>query len=109
MDIKVKFIGIVTEDTSATGGNGGAITGGNVYSIGVNPGDKPTPRSSGDLVISPISTEPKNDAAPGGISTKRKKHKIERPRENNKAKQPKRIMNWDSYIRTKMNNITYLN
>ena len=110
MYIKVKCLGLITEDVSTTGGNGGAITGGNVYSIGVNPGDKPTPRSSGDLVLSPIVTSPDNDDAPGGIPVKKHKHKQKhKDIKDNKAKQPKRIMNWDSYIRTKINNITYIN
>lgn len=167
MYISVKFIKLV-EDTSATGGNGGSITGGEVYGMGTDiTQSRQGPSSTGDLIESPVSTSSKKDTGIYGIPVrKKKKRKIKRFKrieENNsvgiyhpgskygdiippnpgmssdvtlmpintepsndvgeycttsepvdtsvddKKEEEKKVMNWDSFIRTKMNNITYLN
>lgn len=97
------------ESVSATGGNDGALTGGDVYSIGVNMGTKPTPRSTGDLVLSPVSTEPNNSSGAYGIPTKSLKNR-KRKSVTIKQKDGKklRVLNYDGYIKSKINNVTHL-
>jgi hypothetical protein len=106
---KKKHESLVNEDTSATGGNDGALMGGEVYSTGVDYGTRPAPNTTGDLVLTPISTEPGKETGIYGIPKKKKnKEKEEQPKSVPSEKKLK-ILNWDSYIKAKMSKITYLN
>ena len=110
MNIQVKVIEILTEEVSSTGGNDGASTGGEVYGIGVDIGTKPTPRSSGDLVLSPISTSPENDTGAYGIPTKAFKHRKKHKPVHMTQKDGKkiRVLNYDGYVKSKMNVVNHL-
>jgi len=111
MNIQAKVIEIIYEDVSATGGNGGAITGGDVYSMGINPGTKPTPQSTGDLVLSPVSTSPNQERGVYGIPVRKKfKHNRRGRARQIKSEDGKvtKILDWEGYQKAKMNKITYL-
>lgn len=97
------------ENVSATGGNDGALTGGDVYSIGVNMGTKPTPRSTGDLVLSPISTEPNMSDSEQGVPSKlMKKKKKATIIKSEKDGKNMRVLDYQGYVKTKMNVVTHL-
>jgi hypothetical protein len=106
-----KHESLVTE-VSATGGNDGALTGGDVYSIGVDIGSKPTPRATGDLVLSPISTEPNNSTGAYGVPVNalhKHKHKHRKNATITKKDGKKlRVLDYDGYIKSKINKVTYL-
>ena len=72
MYLKVKCIDIISE-TSATGGNDGAIMGGDVYSMGIDMSSRSGPTSTGDLVESPVDTGIPNQNRKYGIPVKKKK------------------------------------
>lgn len=98
------------ESVSATGGNDGALTGGDVYNIGVSMGDKPTPRSTGDLVLSPVSTEPNNSDGVYGVPSKLMNKKKGRTTTVKSQKDGKnlRVLDYQGYIKNKINVVTRL-
>ena len=103
------------EDVSATGGNDGAIMGGEVYCMGTDisvPRDLPS--STGDLVESPIDTGSYQDDSINkdninDNSEEQETEENDEDKDDNKEEQNSKILNWDSYIKSKMNKITYLN
>jgi hypothetical protein len=107
MFIKTECIDILYE-TSATGGNAGSITGGDVYSLPINPSSRSSPKSTGDLVLSPIDTSVKNSTGSYGTPVNSRKRRKRRKQISLSNGKKTTVLNYDDYLRTGLNNVTHL-
>lgn len=97
------FEGEMNENTSATGGNAGAITGGDVYNMPTSGGSTLGPNAIGNNVgsINMNNIDIDNSAEP------ERKHKKKKKVKQKVQSQPdeKPIMNWDDYVKKNINKI----
>ena len=117
----MNYIKLFEEFTSATGGNAGAITGGEVYNMPVSGGSTVTPNSismnTGSINMNNtqnldaetydvLEEEPNEEAK---VKQKKKKSKIQSELEDSEEdkieKEEQPIMNWDSYLKKNINKI----
>lgn len=117
----MNYIKLFEEFTSATGGNAGAITGGEVYNMPVSGGSTMTPNSismnTGSINMNNtqnldaetydvLEEEPNEEAK---VKQKKKKSKIQSELEDSEEdkieKEEQPIMNWDTYLKKNINKI----